>query len=93
MLHQVLREDLVQLFKFYLAGAIRTGMRHSNDLYGLIEEFDPRGRLKAYALAQELATDAKSTIVTVSDAGYKVWINLKTSSSAALNPMTERFTA
>lgn len=93
MLHQVLREDLVQLFKFYLAGRVRTGMRHGSELYGLIEEFDPRGRLKAYALAQELAIDSKSTIVTVSDTGYKVWINLKASSVLAGNPMVERFTA
>ncbi len=77
MLPSVIPEKLIRRFFFYLDQEIQEGMLCRNGLYKLVEAFDVEERLKAYALAMKLASQADEVTITVSLSHYKVWLNLR----------------
>ncbi|MBC6481366.1 MAG: hypothetical protein GDA56_30030 [Hormoscilla sp. GM7CHS1pb] len=58
MLPVVLSENVVNLFKFYMDGSIREGMRYNDELYVLAHKFPGSHWLKGYQIACELAAMA-----------------------------------
>lgn len=77
MLPVVISEQLVHFFKFYLNSQVKQGMRHGNDLYQFIDEFDRTDRLQAYQKACTLAEQGIPVVVTASSLKYAIWSNLK----------------
>jgi hypothetical protein len=56
---------------------MQEGMRHRNELYGLVHSFDTGSRLQAYQFAYELILSSDTVIITVSRRRYAVWLNLR----------------
>jgi hypothetical protein len=77
LIPSVIAEELAHPFKFHMAGQIREGMRHQNELHGLVNSFDTGSRLQAYQFACELILSSATVIVTVSKQRYAVWLNLR----------------
>lgn len=77
MFYSVVSENLVQRFNFYLQGEIHQGMQHNCDLYGLVEEVEPKQRFKVFELAQALSSQAQAIVVTDADDRYRIWVSLK----------------
>ncbi|HEY9860817.1 MAG TPA: hypothetical protein V6D16_15020 [Candidatus Obscuribacterales bacterium] len=77
MLPIVVNEELVHRFNFYLNASVRQGMRHQDDLYGLVHDFSLNARLSAYQKACELVEQGVPVIVTASALGYAVWVSLR----------------
>lgn len=77
MLPIVINEELVHRFNFYLNASIKQGMRHQDELYGLVHDFSSNARLTAYQKACELVEQGVPVIVTASALGYAVWVSLR----------------
>lgn len=77
LLPTVLTEQLIAPFNFFLNGEIRQGMRHQDELYGHLYEFDARSRLQAYQIACRLMEQAVPVLMTASAQRYVIWINLR----------------
>jgi len=77
MLPVVLSENVVNLFKFYMDGSIREGMRYNDELYVLAHKFPGSHWLKGYQIACELAASEKLVAITASDDRYAIWIGLR----------------
>jgi hypothetical protein len=73
----LLAEQLVEPFNFYFGGAVRQGIRHGSELYGLTHEFNLRTRSKAYQTACELMNQTTAVIMTASETRYAIWVNLR----------------
>lgn len=77
MLPIVVNEALVHRFNFYLNASVKQGMRHQEDLYALIHDFNRNARLSAYQKACELVEQGVPAVVTASAVGYGVWVSLR----------------
>ncbi|OLP19735.1 hypothetical protein BST81_04155 [Leptolyngbya sp. 'hensonii'] len=55
---------------------VQQGMRFNNGLYLLAYTFTVDQRLEAYQYACEIAQSSVALALTVSETGYKVWVNL-----------------
>lgn len=77
LLPTVLNEQLISPFNFFLNGEIQQGMRHQDELYGHLDEFDTRSRLQAYQTACRLMEQAVPVLMTASSQRYVIWVNLR----------------
>ena len=81
MIPSVIREDLVNLFKYWNDG-VRDGMNLSGELYAHVRSYANESRLEAYQLGCELAEKGMQVCLTCSSSRYAVWINLKSTAFA-----------
>lgn len=99
MLPIVVNEELVHRFNFYLNASVQQGMRHQNELYGLVHDFSLHARLTAYQKACELVEQGVPVIVTASALGYTIWVSLRSLAQiqekrvAPLRPVAPRLEA
>ncbi|MBW4519887.1 MAG: hypothetical protein KME16_09350 [Scytolyngbya sp. HA4215-MV1] len=77
MLPILIAEQLVHPFKFCLEVQVCQGMRYDSEIYGLVTEFAPKDRLKAYQKACELNEQGLSVVATASPQRYAIWLNLR----------------
>lgn len=78
----VIREQMVVLFKFYMEQTICEGMTYCNELYRLVKVFSVKERLEAYRFGCELILQGAPVVITVSQARYVVWVNLRNMSTS-----------
>lgn len=76
MLPVVLNEDQVHHFTFYSDAAIAEGMQYGAEIYGLAYRFATYERLAAYSFAADLSETGCTSLITLSQAGYTVWVRL-----------------
>lgn len=72
----VIDESLVCLFKYWQQG-IQEGMRHSQELYSLLQTYPLNDRTAAYVTANKQAALGLEVCITVSKYHYRVWLKLR----------------
>ncbi len=70
-------ESLFPTFRFHSHGRIREGLRHDNELYGLVHEFRINPRFHAYQLACVLLERHIPCVVTTSKTRCALWVPLR----------------
>lgn len=70
-------EQLVVPFTFYFGHQFYAGVRHAGELYKLVAEVCPQQRLIAYQTAAQLVEQGNTVLLTVSSAGYRTWVSLR----------------
>lgn len=79
MLPLLIKENLVQPFKYWNEG-IKEGMvNHQGELYSYVGSYPSNRRAQAYELGCEMAQKGMDICLTCSTSGYKVWMKLKSS--------------
>lgn len=84
MLPKVLNERQVHLFKFYRDEEVNQGMRHSRNLYRLVDRMGSHDRLKAYEMAMTLTDLGYPAIITVSN-HYCIWVPITAQTGTQLD--------
>jgi hypothetical protein len=64
-------------FCFLLDNALHEGIRHSNQLYGKISEFNAECSLQACHLLFTLSGQQAPFLLTVSESCHEIWLNLR----------------
>lgn len=72
----VIPETLIKSFKYWHEG-IQVGMTYRNELYVQLKRYDSEKRLDAYEEGFKLCRGAAQVCITVTDAGYTLWQNLR----------------
>lgn len=81
MFPAVTYENSVHVFNFYHDGAVQQGMSHRTKLYRLAKAFDVKYRSQAYSVGCHLSHQGSETVITVSPQHYKVWVDIRFSST------------
>lgn len=77
-LPSVVDEMLVRKFKYWNQ-SLQQGMCYQDSLYTYCQSYSVEDRLKAYTVGCEYTEQGISTCITVSKAGYSVWVKLQAS--------------
>jgi hypothetical protein len=80
----IVQEQTDSLFRFFLEGKIREGIRHVNELYGLVQDAEAEYEPGAEQLIGSLSEQAIPFILTQSASRYRIWISLRSPSYLAL---------
>lgn len=79
MLPALVSEQFISQFRFYHRGTVCEGMSYRSKLYRLEQVFEENHRSKAFSYACALSHGKIETVVTKSNASYKVWVDLSAS--------------
>ena len=74
---QLIPEQQMTLFKFYLDQVVQDGMTYQNELYRLERQFTVGDRLEAYQFGCELHKQGFLTLISASKQRYAVWSRLR----------------
>jgi hypothetical protein len=77
MLPKVLKDNQVQVFKFWFGGALQDGTHYHNELYYRALSVEAPQRTRLYHLACKFSRQGAETLVSVSDARCSLWISLR----------------
>jgi hypothetical protein len=87
MLPMLLDEAFAQVFVFYWNGKLCKGLRAGNKLYKLVDNFQRPHRDQAFRLGCDLCDKGLETFITVSTQGYRVWVDLQSSTPCVGDPL------
>ncbi|HTL89410.1 MAG TPA: hypothetical protein VL134_08405 [Leptolyngbya sp.] len=73
----VVQESLIQKFRFFYQGEIQDGMRHENQWFGAVHQFDSTYRLQAYQIAWVLSEAKVPLLLSRSRDRLVIWVNLQ----------------
>lgn len=73
----IICEQFISRFKFWLDEQVHDGMQHRHELFRHVRTETVTGRQRIYDLGWALSHEGVHTIITVSNNGYTLWINLR----------------
>jgi hypothetical protein len=77
-------ESMISKFKFW-SGGLQTGMRFRLELFRLDEQFHSHQRQQAFDRAWLITQRGEKVVMTSSNAGYTLWVCLRSSLSPELD--------
>ena len=77
MLPTVLEESPLQQFNFYDGVQVAKAVVVANGVYRHIALFSNTQRNQAYKICMKLTSNGYATLITVSEAGYRVWVDVR----------------
>ena len=73
----IVPEETAAQFHFVLQDEMHEGIRHSDDLFGKVLEFEAEHNLQTYSLLLNLINQQVAFLLTVSELRHAIWVNLR----------------
>jgi len=73
----IVPEPTSSRFHFMLKNEMHEGIRHTEDLFGKVLEFEAEHNLPTYSLLLTLINQQVEFLLTVSEARHAIWVNLR----------------